>query len=283
MAEPWRHGGVFDAVADAYDQHRSGYPREIIRAAVELAFLTPGSRVVEVGAGTGKLTEELVACGLRVDAVEPGPNMIDVAQRRVNNSGLVRFHLNRFEDVSLPVGAFDAVLSGSAFHWVDPSVGWAKAAALLRPGGTLALLQPLGVRDQGDGTAVEELQEALERLAPDVAADYPVPRALEEIPLGVEARRDNVSEVWAWLAHPGLAVPEAETLFGPATFTAVRQIKEQTAEELWTRFETTSIYHRLTPEVRDALQAADERIIERAGGTLRWTQIFVLVTAAKVS
>jgi SAM-dependent methyltransferase len=283
MAEPWRHGGVFDAVADAYDQHRSGYPPEIIKAAVELALLTPGARVVEVGAGTGKLTEELVACGLRVDAVEPGPNMIEIAQRRVNNSDLVRFHLARFEDVALPVGTFDAVCSGSAFHWVDPSVGWAKAAALLRPGGTLALLQPLGVRGHADGAAVDELQEALERLAPDVAADYPVPRDLDEIPSGVEARRDNVSEVWAWLAHPGLAVPEAEKLFGPATFTAVRQIKEQTAEELWTRFATTSIYHRLTPEVRNALQAEDEQIIKRAGGTLRWTQIFVLVTAAKVS
>jgi hypothetical protein len=99
----------------------------------------------------------------------------------------------------------------------------------------------------------------------------------------VEARRDNVSEVWAWLAHPGLAVPEAAKLFGPTTFTAVRQIKEQTAEELWTRFETTSIYHRLTPEARDALRAENEHIIERAGGTLRWTQIFVLVTAANVS
>jgi SAM-dependent methyltransferase len=283
MAEPWRHGGVFDAVADAYDRHRSGYPHEIIRAAVELARLTPGSRVVEVGAGTGKLTEELVASGLRVDAVEPGPNMIEVAQRRVSNSDLVRFHLGRFEAVSLPVDTFDAVFSGSAFHWVDPSVGWAKAAALLRPGATLALLQPLGVREPADGTAVEELQDALERLAPDVAADYPVPRDLDEIPTGVEARRDNVSEVWAWLAHPGLAVPEAERLFGPATFTALRQPKEQTAEELWTRFETTSIYHRLTPEVRDALQAANEKIIARAGGTLRWTQLFVLVTSAKSS
>ena len=283
MAEPWRHGGVFDAVAQAYDARRSGYPREIVSAAVELAGLSPGARVVEVGSGTGKLTEELVACGLHVDAVEPGSNMIELARRRVHGSDLVRFHLGRFEDVSLPPATFDAVFSGSAFHWVDPSLGWAKAAVLLRPGGTLALLQPISVRDAADGTAVEDLHEAFARLAPEIAGERPGPRDLATIRAGVEARRENVSEVWAWLAHPGFAVPEAAELFGPATLTAVRRVKRHTAEELWALFETTAIYHRLTPQVRAALRAEDERIIERAGGTLRSTQLVALVTSSKVT
>ena len=68
MPGSWRHGEVFDAIAEAYDARRSGYPREIVAAAVELADLGIGSRVVEVGCGTGKLTEELVACGLRVES-----------------------------------------------------------------------------------------------------------------------------------------------------------------------------------------------------------------------
>jgi ubiquinone/menaquinone biosynthesis C-methylase UbiE len=283
MAERWRHGGVFDSVAEAYDARRSGYPRELVRAAVELAGLSPDARVVEVGSGTGKLTEELVACGLRVDAVEPGSNMIEVARRRLSDSDLVRFHLGRFEDVSLPLQLFDAVFSGTAFHWVDPSLGWAKAHALLRPGGTLALLQPVGLRDEADGTAVDELNEAFARLVPEIAGERPSLRDLATIRAGVEARRENVSEVWAWLTHPGLAVPEGATLFGPAACTAVRQIKRQTAEEHWARFETSSIYHRLTPQVREALQAEDERIIGRAGGTLRSTQLVALVTASTVS
>jgi ubiquinone/menaquinone biosynthesis C-methylase UbiE len=80
VPDSWRHGDVFDGIAEAYDARRSGYPSEIVAAAVELAGLRIGSRVVEVGAGTGKLTEELVAFGLRVDAVEPGPNMIELAR-----------------------------------------------------------------------------------------------------------------------------------------------------------------------------------------------------------
>jgi SAM-dependent methyltransferase len=222
----------------------------------------------------------LVACGLRVEAVEPGSNMMEVARRRVNDSDLVHFHLGRFEDVSLPLQTFDAVFSGSAFHWVDPSVGWAKAAALLRPGGTLALLQPVAVRDEADGTAVEELHDAFTRLAPEIAGGLPALRDLATIQAGVEARRENVSEVWAWLAHPDLAVPEAGKLFGPTAFTAVQRVKRQTAEELWAMFKTTSLYHRLTPQVQVALQAEDEQVIERAGGTLRSTQLVALVTAA---
>ena len=118
------------------------------------------------------------------------------------------FTSSRFEDVSLAPGVFDAVFSGSAFHWVDPSVGWAKAAALLRPGGTVALLQPIGVRDEADGNAVEELGEVFARLAPEIARERPALRDLTTIRAGVEARRENVSEVWAWLAHPSFAVPK---------------------------------------------------------------------------
>ena len=111
-------------------------------------------------------------------------------------------------------------------------------------------MQPIGVRDEGDGTAVEEFHEALARLAPEIATEHHAPRDLATIEAGVEERRENISEVWAWLAHPGLAVPEAEELFGTTTLTAVRRVKEQTAEELWAMFETTSLYHRLTPQVR---------------------------------
>ena len=113
--------------------------------------------------------------------------MIEVARRRVNDSDLVRFHPGRFEDVSLPVGLFDAVFSGSAFHWVDPSLGWAKAAALLRPGGT-CVLQPVSVRDEADGTAVEELEEVFARLAPEIAGELPALRDLRRSGRG--SRRD---------------------------------------------------------------------------------------------
>jgi 2-polyprenyl-3-methyl-5-hydroxy-6-metoxy-1,4-benzoquinol methylase len=126
-------------VAEDYDRVRPGYPALLIDAACAIGSLSPGSRVVEVGCGTGKLTGALVERGLRVEAVDPGRDLIEVARRRVGRSS-ARFHIARFEDAQLPDGAFDAVFSATAFHWVDPAVGWSKAAHLLRPGGVMALL-----------------------------------------------------------------------------------------------------------------------------------------------
>ena len=145
------------------------------------------------------------------------------------------------------------------------------------------MVQPIGVRDETDGKAVEELDEVFARLAPEIARERPALRDLATIRAGVEARRENVSEVWAWLAHPSVAVAEVAKLFGPATLTAIPRVTQQTAEELWAMFETTAMYHRLTPEVRVALRAEDQRIIRRAGGTLRSTQLVVRVWPTRKS
>src|SRR5262249_21801931 len=107
-------GEVFDRVADAYDEVRPGYPASIVDIALERGGLRAGSRVLEVGCGTGKLTELLAARDLQVDAVDPGPNMIAAARRRVGEAANVRFHVGRFEDMNLPKGVFEAVLSATA-------------------------------------------------------------------------------------------------------------------------------------------------------------------------
>ena len=97
-------GEVFDSVAEDYDLVRQGYPAVLVEAAIVRGGLTNGSRVLEVGCGTGKLTESLAAHQLNVDAVDPGPRMIEQAKRRVGVSGDVRFHVGRFEDVAFPEG-----------------------------------------------------------------------------------------------------------------------------------------------------------------------------------
>ena len=141
-------GEVFDAVAEAYDRERPSYPDELIDAACSIAALRAGSRVLEVGCGTGKLTEALAERGLVVDAVDPGANMIAFARKRVRDCRHRQFHLGRFEEVPLPEQVFDAVFSAAAFHWIDPEIGWAKAARCLRPGGTLALIMHISYREE---------------------------------------------------------------------------------------------------------------------------------------
>ena len=133
-------GLLFDGVAEEYDRVRSDYPAEIVDAACAIAELERGSPVLEIGCGTGKLTEALALRSLHVEAVDPGARMVDVARRRVGSSADVNFRIGRFEDLELPAGTFAAAFSATAFHWVEPSIGWAKVADALRPGGVFALL-----------------------------------------------------------------------------------------------------------------------------------------------
>jgi len=245
-----------------------------------IAALDAGSRVLEIGCGTGKLTEALLERGLMVDAVDPGANMIGVARRRVHNSDEVRFHLGRFEDVSLPKREFDAVFSATAFHWIDPKVGWAKAARSLRPGGTLALIMHISYRDESEASDDEALHEVFMPYWTDPTTWYPL-RDLATLRAGVDERRDNVSAVWTWLGHHDLDNDDAATLFDDVRLTTLHLRREQTADELWALFETTSLYLRLDPGRRETLQAETRAFFERRGGTIRTSELAVLVTARR--
>lgn len=266
-------GLVFDRVADDYDRVRPEYPASLVDAACSIAALGAGSHVVEVGCGTGKLTGALVERGLRVEAVDPGPQLVEIARRRLHGSS-VRFHVGRFEDVELPAGAFDAVFSATAFHWVDPTVGWAKVAQLLRPGGVLALLGYVG----GSNLELESRFLAAWREVLPEAATWES-RDAQTIWDGAEARRENVSELWAWLEKREIARPEAAELFKNVDFARIPVEREETAAESLAFVRTTSSYLRLDPVRRKQLENRLAAVVEEAGGTYRSTTFATLVTA----
>jgi ubiquinone/menaquinone biosynthesis C-methylase UbiE len=147
---------LFDRVAGLYDASRRGYPEEIVEFMVASARLGPGSTVLEVGCGTGQLTEELARYDLAVTAIDIGPSMIAAARRRLGRSS-VRFEVVAFEDLEAADASFDLVVSATAFHWVDPEVKYVNAARLLRPGGWLALLATGEKYDDPFGTALLDM------------------------------------------------------------------------------------------------------------------------------
>jgi SAM-dependent methyltransferase len=267
---------VFDTVASEYDRHRPTYPDVLIDRACAAADLTRGDRVLEVGCGTGQLTRSLVARDLRVTAVEPGANLIALAERAAGGPGAVGFVNRRFEDVRLDV-AFPAMFSASAFHWVDPDVSWHRAAGSLEPGGLLALIQYIGVQDKQSDD--EALMEALASAAPGIAAGWPALRDLETLLAGVEERRENVSEVWAWVAGRDVARDYAAELFEEVEIAVVPSSMAQTAEELNAFFRTSSLHHRMSPGEQRALAQANLRLGEGLGRPIRSAMLAVLVSA----
>jgi SAM-dependent methyltransferase len=123
----------FGGVAGAYERARPGYPDDAVRW---LAGDEPAD-VVDLGAGTGKLTRSLVALGHRVTAIEPLPEML--AELQVAVPGAVALAGNA-ESIPLPDGSADVVTCAQAFHWFDHGPALAEIARVLRSGGRLGLV-----------------------------------------------------------------------------------------------------------------------------------------------
>lgn len=270
---------VFDEVAAEYDRRRPAYPDELIDHACHVAGLERGDAVLEVGCATGQLTRSLVARGLHVTAVEPGRRLVSLAERNVDDQ--VRFVNARFEDAELPHGHFRAVFSAAAFHWIDPDVGWGKAARLLAPGGTLALIQYCGLQEQAGLDDQATLLSALGRIAPELAADWPAYRDLNATVAGARQRRGNVSEVWAWIGSQDVARAAAGPLFCDAEIACVPVVVEHTADELNGLLRTASFYARLSPDQQRGLEHEHVALHERLGRPIRASMAAVLVTARR--
>jgi SAM-dependent methyltransferase len=133
--ERLRHGSSFGAVAGAYAENRPDYAEAAIRWALEPVWSRRPVRVIDLGAGTGKLTAALVRLGAEVTAVEPDQNMLAELRRELPS---VRSALGSAEDIPAPDGSVDAVVAGQAMHWFDMDRALPEIARVLTPGGVLA-------------------------------------------------------------------------------------------------------------------------------------------------
>ncbi len=276
-----RYGKVFDDIAAEYDRHRPAYPDDLVDQACQVAGIGSGDHVLEVGCGSGQLTRSLAARGLHVTALEPGQSLIALARRNLAGAGGVEFVNARFEDALLPRDQFQAVFSASAFHWVDPEISWQKTADVLVPGGMLALVQYFGLEEPRSKKDQEAALAAIRKVVPDIAANWPVDRDLDATLAGIEQRRANVSQVWAWLGSYDIGQDYAGRLFGDVQAAVVPKLTEYTPDELNALLRTMSFYARLSPGQRQALERENQAIHERLGRPIRAGTVAALVTARR--
>ena len=137
-ADRVRLRGWFNQAAELYDRARPGYLPALFDELAGVAGVGPGCRVLEIGCGTGQATVPLAERDCRIVAVELGAAMAAVARRNLARFPAVEVAVAAFQDWPLPPEPFDVVVAATAWHWLDPAVRVAKAAAALRPGGTLA-------------------------------------------------------------------------------------------------------------------------------------------------
>jgi SAM-dependent methyltransferase len=152
----------FASVADVYERGRPGYPPAVIGAlAAELA-LTPGDPVLDLAAGTGKLTRALLAFGLDVVAVEPQGALREKLTERI---GPQRVRDGLAEAIPLEDATVRAVTVADAFHWFEHARALTEVRRVLRPGGALAVINT--VPDWSGASWAHELGSLIQTSRPE--------------------------------------------------------------------------------------------------------------------
>ncbi|MCL2772743.1 MAG: methyltransferase domain-containing protein [Oscillospiraceae bacterium] len=128
------HG--FNGGVKTYD-NKPDYPEELINIIISKVNLTAGSKLLEIGSGTGRATVQFADLGFEIVCIEPGINMIERAKTKLKDKS-IEFIASRFEDYAEPPEYFDAVISAQAWHWVSQPIGFEKCANTLKKGGYLA-------------------------------------------------------------------------------------------------------------------------------------------------
>ncbi|MGH9009351.1 MAG: class I SAM-dependent methyltransferase [Acidimicrobiia bacterium] len=164
--------GLFSSDVVAYDLGRPGYPGRVYELLQRVCGLGHGTKVLEIGPGTGQATGRLLGCGASVTGIELGAEMAAALDAKFQGHNL-SVEVGAFEEVTLDPESFDLIVAATSFHWVPPETGLPRCADLLRPGGWLALWWTFF----GDPDRPDPFRDAVtpifEELAPSLIDTFP--------------------------------------------------------------------------------------------------------------
>jgi ubiquinone/menaquinone biosynthesis C-methylase UbiE len=210
----------FPLAAESYDSGRPDYPEVAVERLARALGLRPGRTVVELAAGTGKLTRRFASRGARLVALEPVAAMRDVFRHRLPETSLVA---GRAEALPFADRSADGIAVGQAFHWFRAREALDECARILRPGGTLALIW--NMRDE---------------TSPFMAA---LTRRLEPLRGGIPSYRDGL---WR-------GAVESHAAFGPLRGWSARFVQRADRETLIDRVRSISFVASLPESEKAAL------------------------------
>ena len=261
----------FNEAASLYDGARPDYPDAVFDDLIALSGVPSGGAILEIGPGTGKATVPLAQRGFSILGIELGEQMAELAREKLTAYPQARIEVGAFEEWPLPEATFDLAVSASAWHWIDPAIGYAKVARALKPGGSLALMwssqwraeTPNNHHSANETSPTEDqyaafsqaLQEVYRQIAPEMA-DV---RAARQYPGAQRYVRADAVEASGYFSAPEVRTYRWETSYDTASYLRL--------------LDSYSTHRILDPAVHERLFASIGDLIEtRFGGKLtrRW-------------
>ena len=157
---------VFDQAALDYDAVRPGYPMELVNDVVALSGIPDDGRILEIGCGTGQATIPFAERGYWMTCLDIGENLASIAAEKCRCHRRVTIQVEAFEDWQPGKDKYDIVMSATAFHWIAPEVGYAKAASVLKDSGYIALFWNMPPEQPFTGFA-REVQVVYREVVPE--------------------------------------------------------------------------------------------------------------------
>lgn len=130
---------IFQDIISDYEEARPGYPPELYRDVAGFSSLADTSTLLEIGAGPGQATGYFVKNGYDITALEISEKQIRFLEDKFAGRRNLRCVCSTFEEFTSPNETYDLIFSATAFHWIQPEVGYPKAYSLLKPNGVLAV------------------------------------------------------------------------------------------------------------------------------------------------
>ncbi len=280
----------FDTIAHAYDQARPGYPDALFDD-LRAHGLWPGAAVLEVGCGTGQATRQLAETavtvldegqgGGEVRCVELGGHLAARARQNLAPWPNVTVREGVFEDIELPAQSFDLVFSATAFHWIDPTIGFAKAAALIRAGGSMALATNAHVA----GGTQEEISVGITELQADLCPEVGAWRFPSRAELIASATAGgDLAHLWARVDRSFGVPPDVRHLFALPFVGTYEWTATYRRDDYLAMLGTHSTYVTLPSDRRARLfDGIGALIDDRLGGYISKTYLAILAVASRQS